>query len=159
MSNKEITKCEYEAYEGERDRLQKELEAAQEELRIVSEDGTDDENPAYGYALIKIESIIKRLNALNQQYSNCKIVKEKGVLSHQFGEHCQSITLHCVYDDGDEDTNTMTIGRGGMNSISIQSPLYLFLKGKEVGFAGRFINKMPSGDVFSYDVEIIDIEF
>ena len=159
MENKmEITQTEYNLYLEDKARYEKDVEAAQEELRIVSQDGTDDENPAYGYALMKVEYAVKRLSALVRQYANCKIVKEKGVESHQFGEHCKSITVRCTYAEDDVEEQTLTVGHSGLGSISLQSPLYLFLKGKEVGYSGIFTNKMKDGE-FSYHVEILDIEF
>lgn len=156
----------YRMTQGAYDYLLHELEAAKKEVialeetrKILSNDGTDDENPAYGYNTQMLNAAHLKVNQLQSKVAHAIIVEAEPVEGGAFSENAKSITLQCNFESEDEwEEEKLEVSREGYESISPASPLFNFLVGKKPGFVGRFQHQTENV-IIEYDVKIVSIEF
>ena len=142
MKNK-ITRSAYEYKLAELERLEREILDLEESKKTLAQDGTDDENPAYGYNNQQLVSAYGRRNELRAELNHVTIVEPEKAGEGEFSEYAKSITIR----------------RDGFNCISPASPLFKFLHGQKVGFKGIFRHTGERIGEVAYEVEILDIAF
>lgn len=148
-----ITKGEYEHRVLTLRHLEEEVDKLKDQKINVAQDGTDDENPAYGQICNELAAAQLRVDNARQLLFNIEIVEE------EFEEGClcesaKSVRLKSIFAEDDIEDEVLRIGRDNCD-ITPGSPLFNFLRGKKAGFKGYFEN--PNG--VSYSVEIITINF
>lgn len=152
-SKEKITQAEYDHRVQALQHLENELNKLKGQKIIVAEDGTDDENPAYGQICTELAAAQLRFDDARMALNNIEIVEEEfeeGCLS----ERAQSIFIRSIFAEDDIEEETLRIGRSG-GDMTPTSPLFKFLRGQKAGFKGFFEN--PNGS--SYSVEILEINF
>lgn len=125
----------------------------------IAQDGTDDENPAYGENSNSLTAAYRREHELELELSNYIVVDDPVSNDDStFSEATKSVVLLCTFPEDDAPvTRDIAIGYGP-GFMSPNAPLFKFLLGKSVGFKGLFVNRTPQS-VTSYDVEIQEIRF
>ena len=158
MKNK-ITRSAYEYKLAELERLEREILDLEESKKTLAQDGTDDENPAYGYNNQQLVSAYGRRNELKAELNHVTIVEPEKAGEGEFSEYAKSITIRSEYPDDGPEIETLIVGRDGFNCISPASPLFKFLHGQKVGFKGIFRHTGERIGEVAYEVEILDIAF
>lgn len=156
---KNITRSEYEYKRAELERLDKEIIGLEESKKILAQDGTDDENPAYGYNNQQLVAAYARRDALRGELNRVNVVEPEKVGEGEFSEYAKSITIRSNYPDDGSEIETLVVGRDGFDCISPASPLFKFLHGQKVGFKGIFRHNGERIGEVAYEVEILDIAF
>lgn len=156
---KNITRSEYEYKRAELERLDKEIIGLEESKKILAQDGTDDENPAYGYNNQQLVAAYARRDALRGELNRANVVEPEKVGEGEFSEYAKSITIRSNYPDDGPEVETLVVGRDGFDCISPASPLFKFLHGQKVGFKGIFRHNGERIGEVAYEVEILDIVF
>ena len=158
--NYQMTQGAYEYLLQDLEKARKEVIALEETRRILSNDGTDDENPAYGYNTQMLTAAQMKVNALQSKVSHAVIVEVEEVEEGAFSENAKSITIECNFESADEwEEEKLKVSREGYDSISPASPLFNFLVGKKPGYVGRFQHTTQQNGLIEYDVKIVSIEF
>lgn len=148
-----ITQGDYEHRVRTLRHLEDEINKLKDQKIAVAQDGTDDENPAYGQICTDLAAAQLRADEARMALTNIEIVEE------EFEEGClceraKSVRLRSIFAEDDIEDEVLRIGRDN-SDITPGSPLFNFLRGKKAGFKGFFEN--PNG--VSYSVEIITINF
>lgn len=158
MTKRTMTRSEYEYKQAELQGVYNEIERLSSTKAVLAQDGTDDENPAFGYNNHMLEAAYIKREQLTQELNGVTIIDPEKGEEGSFSEYAKSITLKCVFEEDDVEEETLNVGRTG-NCISPASPLFKFLFGKKVGFKDTFRHTTDRNGTIVYEVEIIDIEF
>lgn len=156
--NRTITRSEYEYKKSELEGVYNEIDNLEQTKAVLAQDGTDDENPAFGYNNQMLEAAYRRRDMLRAELSGVKIVEPEQFEDGAFSEYAKSITLKCTFSEDEIEEETLTVGRTGI-CISPASPLFKFLLGQKIGFKDTFRLSTEKNGTIVYDVEILDIEF
>ena len=152
-----LTQSEFDYRLQELEKLSDEIARLEETKKVLAQDGTDDENPAYGYNNQQLASAYQRRESLKTMLSEVEIVEPQQGGEGEFSECAKAVSLRCTYSADEISERRLAIGHE-LGNITPASPLFKFLIGKKVGYKGMFENKTPMGTT-SYTVEILDIEF
>lgn len=152
-----LTQSEFDYRLQELEKLGEEIARLEETKKVLAQDGTDDENPAYGYNNQQLASAYQRRESLKTMLSEVEIVEPQQGGEGEFSECAKTVSLRCTYSADEISERRLAIGHE-LGNITPASPLFKFLIGKKVGYKGLFENKTPMGTT-SYTVEILDIEF
>ena len=155
---KTMTRSEYEYKKSELEGVYNEIDNLEQSKAVLAQDGTDDENPAFGYNNQMLEVAYRRRDQIRAELNGVKIVEPEQFEEGAFSEYAKSITLKCTFAEDEIEEETLTVGRTG-SCISPASPLFKFLLGKKIGFKDTFHISTEKNGTLIYDVEILDIEF
>ena len=154
-----MTRSEYEYKKAELAGVYNEIEKYEQTKAILAQDGTDDENPAFGYNNQLLCAAYARRDLLRAEINSAIIVEPEAVGEGEFSEYAKSITLKCTFAEDDVEEEKYSVSRKGDNCISPASALFKFLHGKKTGFKGTFTHEISKSESIIYEVEILDIEF
>ena len=157
--NRSMTMSEYEYKKAELEGVYNEIEKLEQTKAILAQDGTDDENPGFGYNNQLLCAAYARRDLLRAELNGAKIVAPEAAGEGEFSEYAKSITLKCTFAEDEVEEEKLSVGRRGDNCISPASALFKFLHGKKKGFKDTFVHNTEKSGTIVYDVEIIDIEF
>lgn len=133
--------------------------ACREELTQVSQDGTDDENPAFAQVRDKYAAINRDYTLLNEKLMAAVIITPEETDTNYINEATTKFTLRCTYSDTDVQVREYSVGHE-FGCITPSSPLFTFLKGKCIGEKGVFkFKNIRDNTIVSYGVEVLDIQF
>ncbi len=152
-----LTQSEFDYRLQELEKLNEDIARLEDTKKILAQDGTDDENPAYGYNNQQLAAAYQRRESLKNMLSEVEIVAPMQGGEGEFSECTKAVRLLCTYSADEVSDRRLVIGHE-LGNITPTSPLFKFLVGKKVGYKGLFENKTPMGTT-SYTVEILDIEF
>lgn len=158
-SHIEIYRSAYEHKLQELESIRNSIKRLLEDRVEIAQDGTDDENPAYGENTNSLNAAYHREHELEVELSHYIVVDDPVTTdTSAFSEATKSVDLLCTFpEDNAPITRHIDIGYGA-GFMSPNAPLFKFLLGKPVGFKGTFVNRTPQS-VVSYDVEIVEIHF
>lgn len=157
-SSNQVTQSEYDYLKSQAEAAEEKVMKLQEELQLVAQDGTDDENPAFAQVKASLAAATSEWNKLKEQVSSAVIVEPTQVEEGQINEAVKSVKLRCTYAPDDIVDRVFIIGHE-LGNVTPSSPMFKFLMGKSIGFKRRFTVNPKQHDSLSYDIEILDITF
>lgn len=157
-SSNQVTQSEYDYLKSQAEAAEEKVMKLQEELQLVAQDGTDDENPAFAQVKASLAAATSEWNKLKETVSSAVIVKPTQVEEGQINEAVKSVKLRCTYAPDDIVDKVFIIGHE-LGNVTPSSPMFKFLMGKSVGYKGTFTFKPNRDNTVSYDIEILDITF
>lgn len=157
-SGVKVTSREYNYLLSQQTEAERRFAAAQEELTLVAQDGTDDENPAF--AQVKEQYMIadRNLQNIKNKIAAATVVDPIPTENNCINEATVKVKLRCTYSPDDIVVREFTIGHE-LGNIFPDSPLFNFLKGKTVGFSGQFTHTKDRKVLNSYNIEVLEVEF
>lgn len=157
-SGVKVTSREYSYLLTQQTEAERRFAAAQEELTLVAQDGTDDENPAF--AQVKEQYMIadRNLQNIRSKIAAATVVDPIPTENNCINEATVKVKLRCTYSPDDIVVREFTIGHE-LGNIFPDSPLFNFLKGKTVGFSGQFTHTKDRKVLNSYNIEVLEVEF
>ncbi len=86
-----MTRSEYEYKSAELEGVYNEIEKLEQTKAILAQDGTDDENPEYGYNNQLLYSAYARRDLLRAELNGAQIVAPEAAGEGEFSEYAKSI--------------------------------------------------------------------
>lgn len=157
-SGVQITSREYAYLLSQQAEAERRFFATQEELTLVAQDGTDDENPAFAQVKEQYAIADRNLQAIKDKIASATVVDPIPTENNCINEATIKVKLRCTYSPDEIIIREFTIGHE-LGNIFPDSPLFLFLKGKTVGYTGLFTHTKDRTVITSYNIEILDVEF
>lgn len=153
-----VTSREYSYLLCQQAEAERRFTAAQEELTLVAQDGTDDENPAFAQVKEKYAIAERNLQNIRSRIAATTVVDPTPTENNCINEATVKVKLRCTYAPDDIVIREFTIGHE-LGNIFPDSPLFTFLKGKTVGFSGLFTHTKDRKVINSYNIEVLEVEF